>query len=321
MTATTPSTNRVAGARRPPPSLAAASNDGVLVLACAGRIVATTSQGSGAALLHRLRVPAPALPQRCRTAASPARRAGGRVFVAALDETAAPAPRGQRPRRAFERRAARRGDAGPGAPCASSTPRPASRAARYCRAAPGGPRRGRVRADDAQDAPVGLAAGPRIGSSSTRTPTCCWLTRTRRRRRHQLRRHRSTAGGRGRRPPSTRRTPGTCHGPSRPYTRRSLRRRLGDGILVAEEQVCDRAALVSAGVRGGSMVSKQVAPSLMVLTPGRRRGPRLSLRGVVRLPKQPRVPEESSRAGFPRDASRRASTDGDSVRFRSGAPR
>ena len=33
-------TERVAGARRLPPSLAAASNDGVLVLACAGRIVA-----------------------------------------------------------------------------------------------------------------------------------------------------------------------------------------------------------------------------------------------------------------------------------------
>ena len=89
-------TERVAGARRLPPSLAAASNDGVLVLACAGRIVAYDVSENE--LTPRCSIacacPAPALlTVRDGRVACAAR--GGRVFVAALDDAkAAPAPRG-----------------------------------------------------------------------------------------------------------------------------------------------------------------------------------------------------------------------------------
>ena len=90
------STNRVAGARRLPPSLAAASNDGVLVLACAGRIVAYDVSEDGLAPRCSIECacPAPALlTVRDGRVACAAR--GGRVFVAALDDAkAAPAPRG-----------------------------------------------------------------------------------------------------------------------------------------------------------------------------------------------------------------------------------
>ena len=89
-------TERVAGARRLPPSLAAASNDGVLVLACAGRIVAYDVSEDGLAPRCSIACacPAPALLSvRDGRVACAAR--GGRVFVASLDDAkAAPAPRG-----------------------------------------------------------------------------------------------------------------------------------------------------------------------------------------------------------------------------------
>lgn len=89
-------TDRVAGARRLPPALAAAASGGVLVLACAGRIVAydvTPDELTPRASIA-CACPAPALlALRDGRVACAAR--GGRVFVAALDaKAAAPAPRG-----------------------------------------------------------------------------------------------------------------------------------------------------------------------------------------------------------------------------------
>ena len=81
-------TERIEGARRLPPSLAAAANDGVLVLACAGRIVAYDVSENE--LTPRCSIacacPAPALlTVRDGRVACAAR--GGRVFVAALDDS------------------------------------------------------------------------------------------------------------------------------------------------------------------------------------------------------------------------------------------
>ena len=139
------STERVAGARRLPPSLAAASNDGVLVLACAGRIVAYAVSEDGLAPRCSIACACPRAPRVVSNGAGRPRRLRGarrpRSSSRRSDDAAASAPAPRGPARAAALAflsdgcwlTRRGGDARPGAPAVCRRRRRRrGRAARHC---------------------------------------------------------------------------------------------------------------------------------------------------------------------------------------------